>query len=170
MSFKNRKKSSTKLVEQNINITPLMDVLTVLLFFLIKIFNVNSMSMALPQDIELPTSKNKIPLEESVALIVSKKDIRAEEQVIVSFKNMKLATEQIGDDGRVVKKLEEFLKLQMSKRNQVYEGIDDPSKIPPGKLLIHADKKVPFGILKHVFHTATVAGYSDYQFLTMNET
>ncbi len=166
MPFK-KKSHKGKLTLQEINITPLMDVLTVLLFFLIKIFTVNSMNLNVPNDVKLPESKSNGTPEELVTIVVSGKDIRTSDHVLVSYQRNKISDNEIAEDGRTITKVADYLKKQMDKRNKIYEGNPIPSNLPKGKIMIHADKDVSFKVLKYLLHTATVTGYSDYQFLTM---
>lgn len=169
MLFKKKKSKKTKLTIQEINITPLMDVLTVLLFFLIKIFTVNSMNISSPQDIELPSSLSEIPPEESVTLLVSNNSIRTTDKILATIKDGNISKDQLVNNGRIIKGVATFLESEMNKRNAIYKDVKDKSLIPAGKLLIHADKKVPFKVLKYVLYTATNKGYGDYQFLTSKD-
>lgn len=163
---KKRKSKKGNLKLQEINITPLMDVLTVLLFFLIKIFTVNSMNLNVPDDVKLPESLSKDTPEESVTIVVSGTDIRTEEEVLLKYSKNTFNRSDIGEDGRTLTKVANYLKREMKKRNQIYEGNAAPENLPKGKIMIYSDKEVSFKVLKYLLHTATTTGYSDYQFLT----
>ncbi len=163
-----KKRNKKALLEQNVNITPLMDVLTVLLFFLIKTFTLNAPTMAFPSGMQLPSENAKLPPEESVIVTLSQTELKADGNVLAILNDGKFQTKFIGTDGRTIVPLENFLITQIKKRNKVFEGVGDANLLPPGKLLIMADKKLKFGTLKYLFHTATVSGYADYQFLIKN--
>lgn len=71
MAFFKRKRSSTQLMTLSVNITPLMDVLTVLLFFMVKIFSAGPLNVSLPKDLNPPASKVKSPVKEMVVVSLS---------------------------------------------------------------------------------------------------
>jgi len=160
-----RNRKATAIVEENINITPLMDVLTVLLFFFISIFTVNPITVTIPDNIQLPASKVISTPEEAVTISISKNKILANNQVIISIPIKK---SDLASDNRTLVKLEEYLQQQMKKRNKIFEGEESPEFLHPGKILFQADRHLDFGTLKYLLHTAAVVGYADYQFLVTN--
>jgi biopolymer transport protein ExbD len=164
------------MLEFSLNITSLMDVLTVLLFFLVKSFSVAD-SVHSPMDgVQLPVSAEaKAALEETVAIAVTAKGIRASDKPeLMIFEQGRPRAAELADDKRTLAPLKEYLGLQFARRNQVLAGAALASANPaagatppPGKILIQTDKDLPFGILKLVLHTAAEAGYSDYQFVVL---
>ena len=153
----------------NVNITALMDVLTVLLFFLIKSFTVSSSSLTPPDAIALPESHEALPSQEAVVVSISKFDLRADNEILLKIQRGRFLASDVGDDRRMLLPLEKYLRKQHQKKMAVYEGVGDVNALPPGKLLIQADKNLPFGLLKYVFYTASSTGYADYQFVIVSD-
>ena len=163
------KRKKRVLVAQEVNITSLMDVLTVLLFFLIKIFTVNSMNITIPKDIILADSKVKKIFEESMVLAINDKRLLLNAETLLELYHGKFKSVDIMNDGRGLSPLYERLKKEMAKRDDMLTNEKgEKVKAPPGKLLIEVDKDLQFATLKYILHTATLAGYGDFQFLVRN--
>ena len=167
---KNRKKRH--MLEFSLNITSLMDVLTVLLFFLIKSFSVSSQSVNPMEGIRLPSSLVKGELQETITLAVSGKGVRTQEKLLVPLIGGHYRDQDIDASSRLLKPLRTYLAEQLNKRNEVYRAAlstsGEKAEMPPGKVLIQSDKDIPFGVLKVVLNTAAESGYSDYQFVVLN--
>jgi biopolymer transport protein ExbD len=159
-----RSSRKRELPEASLNVTSLMDVLSVLLFFLLKSFSVTSSALDMPPGITLPSSPAQEELEETMSLALSAKELRVNNKVLLTLKGGKFQPEAINAEDRTLVKLKQLLDKELKKRNAIYEGAD-PSIIPPGKVIIMADQKLPFGTLKFLLHTAAISGYSDYQFV-----
>ncbi len=153
-----------KLQEHELNLTSLMDVLTVLIFFLVQAFTITTKSIQVPKNIRLPVSRVQSVPRELVSLSISSDEIRGNGALLVSFKNYHFAKNDLASDGRTITHVAEFLKKEFKNSLQTYEDLKAEDR-PTGKLMIEADKDIPFSVLKYIFNTATVSGYADYQFL-----
>ncbi len=169
MALIRNKKRRMEIADANVNITALMDVLVVLLFFLIKSFSVSASQIIPPPGMRLPASEVKIPAAESVLVSLSKKELRVNNKIIARLASGRYRAEDIGDDGRTILPLQTFLMKEIKKRNAIYEGAGDLSFLPPAKILIQADKRLSFKTMKYLLHTASVSGYGDYQFVILNK-
>ena len=154
-----RKKRRALEMEDNVNITALMDVLTVLLFFLIKSFSVSASTLTPPKGVTLPRSDAQSEVNEAVKVSLSAFELRADQKVLVKLRNGVLPRSSIGKDGRTIAALDRYLKTQKKKKQKVTQG-----QALPGKIIIQADQKLKFKTLKYLFHTVSQSGYSDYQF------
>lgn len=155
--------------DANVNITALMDVLTVLLFFLIKSLTVNSLSLETTKGIRLPASTVDMQAEEAIQVSLSDKELRVGANVIMNLKNKSFAESDIGVDGRTLLPLKTFLDKQVQRKYGFYGKDFDLSKLPPNQILIQADKDLPFKLVKYMLHTVAVSGYQDYQFVVVPE-
>jgi len=169
MGLKRRSRITAKLPEVSINITSLMDVLTVLLFFLVKSFSVTSASVDLPKDVRLPASVSDDQFEEGVTVALSKEALYFHNKPIIKLSNGHFKSDDLAGDRKTLIALKDILDRENAKRKSVFQGAGDLSFLPPGKIVIQSDKKLPFGVVKHLLHTATVAGYTDYQFVIQKE-
>jgi biopolymer transport protein ExbD len=156
-------------IADNINITPLLDVLTVLLFFLIKSMSVTSISLNTPDDIKLPISYIEANAEEAVLISLSKNSLNVDQEEIMKLDDGKYKNSEIGADQRTLRPLFDILEKKYKQRLALYEGVEgvDLKNIPAPKLLIQADKEITFSSMKHMLHTVAKAGYTDYQFIVL---
>lgn len=163
MAIRKTKKRES-LLDFGVNITSLLDVMVILIFFLIKSFAVSSSALETPKGIRLPTVISKVEASETVKVSISSMDLKAENKRILSLINGRIPGNLIDpNDSRTIIPLKKYLQKQREKKLAIYKGAGNISFIPPGKVLIQADKELPFSLLKYIFHTAAVAGYSDYQ-------
>jgi biopolymer transport protein ExbD len=157
-----------EMLEFSLNITSLMDVLTVLLFFLLKSFSVTASAMTIPPELHLPMSEVKAKLAETVTLILTNDGIKANGLTLVKLNQGRFLASDVGPDTRTLVTVKAFLDDQMTKRNAIFKGQVDPKQLPPGRVMIQADKEVPFATMKYLLYTASTSGYSDYEFIVTN--
>ncbi len=129
-----------------INLIPMMDVLTVLVFFLLF----HSFNSTLPDaQIVLPASVVETRPRETVAIVVSPEVVMVQGEAVVS-------TPKLLDDGIVmVQELRDRLK-QLG-NGIIGAGAEAATKSMEVTLL--ADKTIPFKVLKKIMSTCTACGY-----------
>lgn len=153
------------MLEIGLNITSLIDVLTVLLFFLVKSMSVTTSAVQPPPDIRLPAALSDSKVEEATAVSLSIHELRVNSQVILKLSNGHFDPAQIDSAQETIKALMAILTKERQKKLQLFKGAAGRQFLPPGKILIQADKNLPFSTMKFLLHTAAVAGYTDYQFV-----
>jgi biopolymer transport protein ExbD len=135
-----------------LNMVSLMDIFTILVFFLL----VSSSSVKdLPsaKQIKLPESiSEQAPKEAQVIIIVSEKDI-----VVGGRKIASVAAVQAGKKMEIQALKSELLRL--AKRTPVKLGPD--GKALPREVTIMGDQKIPFALLKKIMLTCTKANYTN---------
>jgi biopolymer transport protein ExbD len=172
MGLLRKQRKHREILEFSLNITSLMDVLTVLLFFLIKSFSVSSAVLNTPADLHLPENQAKAQIEETVSVSLSPNELRANDKVILRLANGTFRPEDIGPD-RTILKLKAFLDEQMQKRNAILglkfdRTLASEGGFPPGRIIVQSDRNLVFGTVKYVLHTAAKSNYNDYQFIVQN--
>lgn len=154
------------LAPAEINITSLLDVLTVLLFFLIKSFAVSPAAIVPPEDLRLPASVIKDQMEESVTVVLTHNKLMMNEQVVMNVKDGQFNGADLGEDQRTIVKLHQMLVKEFEKKKALFEKAGGGTHMmPPGKILIQSDKRLKFKTVKLLLHTVASAGYTDYQFV-----
>ncbi|MGE0615227.1 MAG: ExbD/TolR family protein [Bacteriovoracia bacterium] len=156
-------------IEGDLNINALMDVLTVLLFFLIQSYTVSTTAITPPKGMRLPASTSMTKIEESVSVSLSATELRANNQLLLKLHRGQLSPIDLGEDQRTITVLKSFLEKEYRKKNQIYEGAGDLSFLPAASVLVQADKDLPFALVKHVLNTVATVGYKDYQFVVQND-
>ena len=132
------------------NLTSLMDVFTILVFFLL----VNSGSvevMEAPKDMTLPESRVETKPRETVVIFVS------QEVVLVQGKPVALVADIMDSDsvtiGPIGERLAELKQNVLGPTTQAVAGSQE--------VTILADKAVPFAVIKKVMSACTGEGYEN---------
>ncbi len=160
-----RRRTRRELPEMSLNVNALMDVLTVLLFFLLKTISMGASEINTPKDIKLPISMSDAKAENAVTVSISNNELRANEKTLLKLKRGRFQNSDIDADQRTIRALKDFLAQEMRKRNAVYKESGDLGFLTDAKILIQADKALSFSTLKLVLHTVAVVGYSNYEFV-----
>ncbi len=131
-------------------LTSLIDVMTILLVFLIQNFSVEGNLITPSNDLTLPQSSVQNRPEMMVSVQVS------EDAVMV--------------DGEKVISISEFAESE----DYMISALFDRMKIERGnttepKLMLEADRELPFNIIKRVAFTCNKAGFSDFSVLVYQE-
>jgi len=130
------------------NLTPLMDVFTILVFFLL-FHSSGSDVMEAPRQIKLPDSIVETKPRETVVIMVSPEVVLVQGQAVIS------TPELLEDRIETVPGITERLKLL--ERNII--GISTQSIVEGKEVTILADKTIPFRVLKKIMSTCTGSGY-----------
>ncbi len=131
-----------------LNLTSLMDVFTILVFFLLANSESNQV-VTPPKKIELPSSVVESKPRETVVIIVGA------EQVVVQGKAI-IATRDLIElnEGFVPEISQRLVRLGKSVIGVSDKALDDSREVT-----ILADKEIPFNALKKVMSTCTLSGY-----------
>jgi biopolymer transport protein ExbD len=150
----------------HLNITPMMDMMTILLVFMIKSISVQTSTLNL-QDVTLPTSSTKAPPpEEAVAIIISRESIVLEGEPIVKVKNgdVDASDKTAGSFGIEIAKLKEQLAKHHTRIVTLAAGRGED---PTNEVTIIADKDTPYRLLSSVMYTAGQAEFSQYRLIVL---
>jgi biopolymer transport protein ExbD len=128
--------------EPLVNLTSMVDVLSVLMFFLLSIYSGGGYLSILPSGLELPSSNVRASLTRQVEVAILKDKILVDRQ-------------QIADDP-VAFTDNEILLLPSLQAALAARGAADPAT---ARVNIEADRSIPFRLLKKVIYTADQAGF-----------
>lgn len=134
---------------QGMNLTSLMDVFTILVFFLLT----NSSSeqqIDPPKEIELPDSVVEAKPKENVVIMVSESQVLVQGMVVANTQDLLASKEQI-----VVSVANRLIEI----KNTVI-GINTKSVAESKEVTILAHKTIPFKVLKKIMGTCSGAGYT----------
>jgi len=140
---RNRKRMMTAL-----NLTSLMDVFTILVFFLL-FHSAGSEVLEAPKQIKLPDSVVETKPRETVVIMVSP------ETVLVQGKAVMNTIELMDDKVETVAEITE--RLRQIEQNII--GISTKTVVEGKEVTILADKTIPFKVLKKIMSTCTGSGY-----------
>lgn len=141
-----RRMSRSRKKPSPMNLTSLMDVFTILVFFLLT-NSASNEALEAPKSIELPSSVVETKPQETVVVLVTNENILVQGIVVANTPDV------IGSKSIVIESIKKELLLQRSKAIGT-----DASEEPEVNLL--ADRKIPFSLLKKIMSSCTSAGYS----------
>lgn len=127
---------------------PLMDVFTILVFFLL----VNSTAsdvMEPPDSISLPASYVDSKPRETVAVMVTEKEILVQGEAVISTAEIMQTTET---------EIEAIMSRLLEQQNRVI-GISERTVSDSTEVTVLAHKTIPFEILRKILSSCTHAGY-----------
>ena len=131
-----------------LNLTSLMDVFTILVFFLL--FHASGGDvMEAPKQIKLPDSVVETKPRETVVIMVSPEVVMVQGEAVIS------TTELLESRIETVSEITE--RLKQVERNII--GISTKAIVESKEVTILADKTIPFRALKKIMSTCTGSGY-----------
>lgn len=144
----NRMERRQKRKMPGLNLVSLMDVFTILVFFLL----VNSSSsdvLDAPKEITLPDSVIEIKPRETVVVMVTPEAILVQGDPVITYNNaMQSKSATIG-----------ALRDQLKKARKNVLGLKKGQEVSTNEVTILAHKTIPFKLLKKVMASSTSAGY-----------
>jgi len=135
----------------DMNLVALIDIFTILIFFLMSSTGVEILSTA--QAIKLPQSTAEKSPREMLVVTVSATDI------LVGGRKVATVAEAMGTEGDLIAPLKAELELQAG-RSVLAKAGDAQNK----SVTIMGDKAIPYSLLRKVMYTAARANYSDVSF------
>jgi biopolymer transport protein ExbD len=131
-----------------LNLTSLMDVFTILVFFLL-FHSSGSEVVEAPKQIKLPDSVVETKPRETIVILVSPEVVLVQGEAVIGTPELL----QSGNDTIV----EITERLDQLERNII--GISTKTVIASQQVTILADKTIPFRVLKKIMSTCTGSGY-----------
>ena len=132
----------------NLPLTSLMDVFTILVFFLL-FHSSGSEVVEAPKQIKLPDSVVETKPRETVVIMVSPEDVVVQGEAVI--KTVELLDTKMDNVAQITDKLERL------ERNII--GISTRAAVQSKEVTILADKSIPFRALKKIMSTCTGSGY-----------
>jgi biopolymer transport protein ExbD len=151
----------------DIDITSLLDILTILLVFLLQSYNSSGVVINVPKGIEIPRSNSETLNSFGINVQVSKSQIWIDDKEIFNVENSNDI--QIYDEGgrRIIPLYNELVKIK--------EKIKQSEKLSPqvksfsGVANLVVDKSIKYEYLKRVMHTCASAGFKEFKFVVLAE-
>ena len=150
-----------------IDITSLLDILTILLVFLLQSYNSSGVIINVPKDIELPRSASESLNNFGVNVQVSKTQIWVDDTEVLNSENTNQA--QVFDEGgrRIVPLYNELVKIKETIKQS--EKLSPQAKKFSGIANLIVDKSLKYNYLKRVMYTCAAAGYKEFKFVVLTK-
>lgn len=132
----------------SLNLTSLMDVFTILVFFLL--FHSGSGDiLEAPKEIKLPDSIVETKPRETVVIMVSPDVVLVQGDAVIKTASL------LDNNQQVISQIKERLKLL--ERNII--GISTKTIANSKEVTLIVDKSIPFKVVKNIMSTCTISGY-----------
>ncbi|HEX9626321.1 MAG TPA: biopolymer transporter ExbD [Acidiferrobacterales bacterium] len=144
-----RRMARAKKHRATLNLTSLMDVFTILVFFLL----VNQSAVEVlepPKEIKLPDSVVESKPRPTVTMLVSGEAVMVQGEVVASIAQV-LASK----DERIVPIIERLVQIRRSAI-----GVSTEAAARNDEIVILADKAIPFKVLQRLMSTSALSGYT----------
>ena len=146
----------------NLNISSLMDILTILLLFLILSYGSQEENVLPPAEIELPDSTSESQVKVALSVSIAETEILVEEKSILKLgPGQQLRRGQL-DKNKRIKALGKELrrkKAEISEQKTMSEGEEEEREI----IYLHAAKGTRYDLLDLVLKTAAEAGFTKFR-------
>ena len=165
LARKKRKEREAAGEIKELNITAMMDMMTILLVFLLKSFASSSAAITASEDVWPPVSTTRATPKDTVAVTITPKNILVGEREVVRLQNGQIPADKV--QGRLVLPLDAHLKKEVEKLKYIAER--NPSAPFSRELSVIADKKVPYDMLLTVLYTAGQNELENYRFVVLQK-
>ncbi len=157
-----RKKNSLA----EVDITPLLDILVILLVFLLRSYNSSEVVLSIPEGIKIPLSQSQSISQAGIMVQVSVDQIWVDDVLVLDAKNLASKTYDHGGK-RIISLFNELVK----KKNEIENLSKESPKAQKftGMVNLIIDKSVKYTYLKKLMYTAAEAGFKTYKFVVMGE-
>jgi len=144
-----KRMSRNKTGVPKINLTSLMDVFTILVFFLL-VNSGQSEILDTPKEVQLPESVVDSRPKETVVIYVSPDEVVVQGQPVISMANL------LEMQGSITPISDRLTALQ-----QTIIGRSTQTVAASQEVTLLADKSIPFDVIRRVLSTCTGAGYTN---------
>jgi biopolymer transport protein ExbD len=151
----------------DIDITSLLDILTILLVFLLQSYNSSGVVINVPKGIDLPKSASESLNNFGVNIQVSKTQIWVDDKEVVNTDNADAGA--LFDDGgrRIVPLFNQLVKIKETIKQS--EKLSPDAKKFSGVANLVVDKSLKYNYLKRVMYTCAAAGFKEFKFVVLTK-
>lgn len=137
---------------KDLNITPMLDMMTILLVFLLKSFASSSQDVNVA-NLSLPHSSTKLAIEEALTLMVTQNEILVDQKVIAQLDNGIIRPEDLpeGPNGYLIKPLYDVLEAKADHLRRI-EEFGGTQFV--GRVAVIADKATSYKTIFRILYTA----------------
>ena len=151
MARKKRKEREAEGEIKELNITAMMDIMTIILVFLIKSYTASSVTITPSEDIRPPLSSTRLTPKDTIAITVTPRHIMVGDKVKATLeKNMQPRADEM--QGKLILPVDAALKKEVEKLKYIAER--NPSAPFMHEVSIIGDRKIPYEVLSSVLYTA----------------
>ncbi|MBC7419654.1 MAG: biopolymer transporter ExbD [Bdellovibrio sp.] len=144
-----------------LNVTSMTDMFTILLVFLLQTYSSSTVELDPVKGLRLPSSNTEKNPVDGIKISISPTELKFDKKTIAAVQNNNIEQAAIDpNDSEFIKPL--FDELQ--KINEAHKLTPD---VKIGKVLFQADQDVPYGTLRKIMYTASMAGFPNLKLVTV---
>lgn len=149
-----------------LQLTAMVDMFTIMLVFLLKSQSSSSVNIVSHEDLKLPISSSFTQPQEALRITVTRGAIFIDDKKIIELSHSTVPLHFLDSSDEMfiplifseLKKHEEKTRNIASKNEELkFEG----------KIIMHADQDLPYGLLRKIMYTSSAAGYTDLKLATI---
>lgn len=158
-----------------LNITSMMDMMTIILVFLLKSYSTEDISVAPSDDLVIPVSTAMKPPKLAVNLVVSKSQILVDAVPVINLTTE--ADAESGEDRIAVPAEEKKGQMISTLYDRLLEKAETAKELGSrtgqgdldfkGQILMQIDKDMPFSVVREVMYTAGQAQFGEFRFVVI---
>lgn len=143
-----------------IQITSMVDMFVILLVFLLKTYSTSPVNITPKEGLKIPESNATADPVDVVKLIVAQDGVFVEDKKVMDLEKGRVpAAFEDKNDPAFLKSLYQALD-ERAKLAQSISKVNDSFEFD-GKVLMQADRDLPYELLQKVMYTSMMAGYAD---------
>jgi biopolymer transport protein ExbD len=150
-----------------IQITSMVDMFVILLVFLLKSYSTSPTQISPDKNFSLPVSTSSKDPVDALKLVVSKVGIFVDDKKIIDLNQGAVDVKDVdASDTNFIRALYTELDTQAQKSKSIAK-VNETVEFD-GKVIMQADRDLPYEILRKVMYTSMMAGYSDVKIAVMS--
>ena len=165
MTRKKRKEREAAGEIKELNITAMLDMMTIILVFLLKSYSTSSVTMTSSEDLRPPLSTTRATPKDTIAVTITPKHVMVGDKTVVTLAGGQMPANVL--EGRLVVPLDQALKKEVEKLKFIAER--NPSAPFTHELSVIGDRKVPYDVLLTVLYTAGQNELENYRFVVIQK-
>lgn len=159
---------------EDLNITSLMDMFTIILVFLLKSFSTEDISVTPSSDLALPSSTTTQPAKLAVSVVVTRSQIVVDGVTLLPLTTAADPTNPLvsrvsippeAQQGQLIPLLQERLQQKADAAKAIATASAQKDHEFRGEVLLQCDKSLPFSVVRDVMYTAGQAQFADFRFV-----
>ena len=163
MTRKKRKEREAAGEIKELNITAMLDMMTIILVFLLKSYSTSSVAMTSSEECRPPLSTTRATPKDTIAVTITPRHVLVDDKVVVTLAAGQMPANVL--EGRLVVPLDQAFKKQVEKLKFIAER--NPTAPFTHELSVIGDRKVPYDVLLTVLYTAGQNELENYRFVVI---
>lgn len=144
-----------------LNITSMTDMFTILLVFLLQTYSTSDVQIIPENGLRLPSSASQANPVEAIKLSLSNESLKIDQTKIADIKDSDFLPQDLEE------KDNNFIKPLFDQLDKLAKNSADKVHVKEGRILLQADKELPYATLRKVMYTASMAGFPQLKLVTL---